>query len=38
MQNRVHNYVVAGRGTAQEALDALLKDWTEIFKDDGKLK
>jgi multiple sugar transport system substrate-binding protein len=38
MQNRVHNYVVAGRGTAQEALDGLLKDWTEIFKDDGKLK
>lgn len=38
MQGRVHNYVVAGKGTAQEALDGLLKDWTEIFKDDGKLK
>ena len=38
MQNRVHNYVVAGKGTAQEALDALLKDWTEVFTEDGKLK
>ncbi len=38
MQNRVHNYVVAGKGTQQEALDGLLKDWAEIFKEDGKLK
>lgn len=38
MQNRAHNYVVAGKGTPQEALDGLLKDWTEIFKEDGKLK
>ena len=38
MQRRVHNYVVAGRGTAKEALDGLQKDWTEIFKEDGKLK
>ncbi|MCA3238798.1 MAG: ABC transporter substrate-binding protein [Curvibacter sp.] len=38
MQNRVHNYVVAGKGSPQEALDGLLKDWTEIFKEDGKLK
>jgi multiple sugar transport system substrate-binding protein len=38
MQNRVHNYVVAGKGTPQEALDGLLKDWTEVFKEDGKLK
>ncbi len=38
MQKRVHNYVVAGNGTPQEALDGLLKDWTEIFKEDGKLK
>ena len=37
MQNRVHRYVVAGEGTAQEALDALVRDWTEIFEDDGKL-
>jgi multiple sugar transport system substrate-binding protein len=37
MQNRVHRYVIAGEGTAQEALDALLKDWTEVFEDDGKL-
>jgi len=38
MQNRVHNYVVAGKGTPNEALDGLLKDWTEIFTEDGKLK
>jgi len=35
MQNRVHNYVVAGNGTAQEALDALAADWVEIFEDEG---
>jgi multiple sugar transport system substrate-binding protein len=38
MQNRVHDYVVAGKGTPQAALDGLVKDWTEIFKEDGKLK
>jgi multiple sugar transport system substrate-binding protein len=38
MQKRVHNYVVAKQGTPQEALDGLLKDWTEVFKEDGKLK
>ena len=38
MQKRAHNYVVAKQGTPQEALDGLLKDWTEIFKEDGKLK
>lgn len=37
MQNRIHRYVIAGEGTAQEALDALLRDWTEIFEDEGKL-
>jgi multiple sugar transport system substrate-binding protein len=37
MQKRVHDYVIAGRGTAQEALDALVKDWTEVFEDEGKL-
>ncbi len=37
MQNRVHRYVIAGEGTAQEALDALVEDWTETFEDDGKL-
>ena len=37
MQDRVHNYVVAGEGTAQEALDGLVKDWTEVFEDEGKL-
>lgn len=37
MQNRIHRYVVAGEGTAQEALDALVRDWVEVFEDDGKL-
>jgi multiple sugar transport system substrate-binding protein len=37
MQKRLHNYVVAGNGTAQEALDKLIVDWTEVFQDDGKL-
>jgi multiple sugar transport system substrate-binding protein len=37
MQQRVHNYVIAGQGTAQEALDGLVKDWTEVFEDEGKL-
>ncbi len=38
MQNRVHDYVVAGKGTPQQALDALEKDWEEVFKEDGKIK
>lgn len=37
MQSRVHRYVIAGEGTAQEALDALVRDWTEIFEDDDKM-
>lgn len=37
MQSRVHNYVIAGQGTSKEALDGLVKDWTEIFEDEGKL-
>jgi multiple sugar transport system substrate-binding protein len=37
MQERLHNYVVAGQGTAQEALDGLIADWTEVFEDEGKL-
>jgi len=37
MQARVHDYVIAGNGTAQEALDGLVADWTEIFEDEGKL-
>ena len=38
MQSRVHDYVVAGKGTAKGALDALEKDWVEVFKEDGKIK
>lgn len=37
MQKRVHDYVVADQGTAQEALDKLIEDWTETFEDEGKL-
>ncbi len=37
MQKRVHDYVVADQGTSKEALDALIKDWTEVFQDEGKL-
>ena len=36
-QRRFHDYVVAGNGTAKEALDGLVEDWTETFEDDGKL-
>jgi multiple sugar transport system substrate-binding protein len=38
MQNRVHDYVVAGKGTPEQALNQLEKDWEEVFKEDGKLK
>ena len=37
MQKRLHDYVVADQGTAQEALDLLIEDWTEPFEDEGKL-
>ena len=36
-QKRFHDYVVAGQGSAKDALDNLVKDWTEIFQDDGKI-
>ncbi len=29
MQKRLHDYVVADKGTAKEALDGLIEDWTE---------
>src|ERR1700721_287637 len=37
MQKRVHDYVVADKGTAQQALDLLVKDWQKVFKEDGKI-
>ncbi|MGF1659883.1 MAG: extracellular solute-binding protein [Rubrimonas sp.] len=37
MQKRLHDYIVADVGTAQEALDRLIEDWTEVFEDEGKL-
>ncbi len=36
MQKRIHDYVVADKGTAKEALDRLLKDWTKDFEEAGK--
>jgi len=35
MQSRIHNYVVAGQGTAKQALDGLVKDWDEVFVEEG---
>ena len=37
MQKRVHDYVVADQGTAKDALDLMIKDWTETFEDEGKM-
>jgi multiple sugar transport system substrate-binding protein len=37
MQKRVHDYVVADQGTAQQALDLLIKDWTKVFQEEGKM-
>lgn len=37
MQKRLHDYIVADQGTAKEALDLLIQDWTEVFQDEGKL-
>ena len=37
MQKRVHDYVVADQGTSQQALDLLIKDWTKVFQEDGKM-
>ena len=37
MQKRVHDFVVADQGTAKQALDLLIQDWTKVFKEDGKL-
>ena len=38
MQKRTHDFVVADKGTAKEALDALVVDWNKVFKEDGKVK
>jgi multiple sugar transport system substrate-binding protein len=38
MQKRMHDYVVADKGTAKEALDGLIADWTETFKEEGKIQ
>jgi multiple sugar transport system substrate-binding protein len=33
MQKRLHDYVVADKGTAKQALDKLVKDWEYTFED-----
>lgn len=38
MQKRVHDFVVADQGTAKQALDSLVADWTKVFREDGKIK
>jgi multiple sugar transport system substrate-binding protein len=37
MQKRVHDYVVADKGTAQQALDLLIKDWAQSFEEARKM-
>jgi multiple sugar transport system substrate-binding protein len=36
MQKRIHDYVVADKGTAKQALDSLVRDWKKDFKEAGK--
>jgi multiple sugar transport system substrate-binding protein len=36
-QKRLHDFVVADQGTAKQALDLLIQDWTKVFKEEGKL-
>ena len=36
-QKRIHDFVVADKGTAKETLDLLIKDWSKVFADDGKI-
>lgn len=35
-QKRFHDYAIAGQGTAKEAMDSLVEDWTEVFEEEGK--
>jgi multiple sugar transport system substrate-binding protein len=37
MQKRMHDHIVADQGTAKQALDLMIQDWTKVFKEDGKL-
>ena len=37
MREHVHDYVVNGKGSAKDALDKIIDDWTEVFEDDGKI-
>ncbi len=35
-QKHLHDYVVAGNGTAKEALDAMMAEWKATFEEEGK--
>jgi len=37
-QKWIHDYVVADKGTAKQALDGMVADWKKVFKEDGKIK
>ncbi len=37
-RTNLHNYVVGGEGTAQEALDAVAAGWNKIFQENGYVK
>jgi len=37
MQKRLHDYIVADQGTAEDAMNLLIEDWTETFEDEGKI-
>ena len=37
MQKRVHDYVVADKGTAKEALDLWSRTGQKVFKEEGKI-
>jgi len=37
MQKRIHDYVIADKGTSKEALDSLVTDWKKVFEDEGKI-
>lgn len=37
-QKRLHDYVVADQGTAKDALDGLITDWTAVFQEEGKIQ
>ncbi len=37
-QTEMHEYIVGGEGTAQEALDTIAEEWDEILRDEGVIE